>query len=432
MADGIVQQMAQRFDHHDPRLAHDGVPQQVYRHLREQCPVQWSDAHDGFWVATRFKDVERVAQDPTTFVSSLGILVPDPTDALTPEDREHRLAIGKGVVGPPVMYDPPAHTPIRRTLEPLFAPGMVRQREDYIRSVADEWIDTFIAAGQCDAVAQFCAPVPTIVVLNWLGLHDEDWKVWSDVVLNQFSRPGQYGPDISTIDLGKLLSTLHERRENPTGDVISAITQITVDGEPLHDLEMVTMLAQIVFAGLDTTTNATAGTLVELHRRPEVREELANTPDDDRLWATAIEEFLRFTCPVQGFKRTARTEAVVGGKIIQPRERVYMVWASANFDEREFDRPEEIDIRRAANRHMTFGRGIHRCLGSHLARLEMKVMIQQILRRLPDYTLDESQLEIHADVGIAYGYESLPMQFTPGRARSADENTARTSRLAAR
>jgi cytochrome P450 len=249
MADVLAQQMAERFDHHNPALAKDGVPQQVYRHLREQCPMQWSDAYDGFWVATKFEDIGRVARDPETFGSSLGILIPDPSDALTDEDRAQRFATGKGVVGPPVMYDPPAHTPIRRTLEPLFSPAVVRQREDYIRSVADEWIDTFIDAGECDAVAQFCAPVPTIVVLNWLGLHNEDWRVWSDVVLNQFSRPGEYGPDISKIDLGKLLTTLHERRDNPTDDVISAITQITVDGEPLHDLEMVTMLAQMCSPG---------------------------------------------------------------------------------------------------------------------------------------------------------------------------------------
>jgi cytochrome P450 len=419
MTESLAQRMADRFDHHDPDLAKDGVPQQVYRHLRDRCPMKWSEAYDGFWVATAFRDVERVAQDAETFGSSLGILIPDPSDALTEEDRAHRFATGKGVVGPPVMYDPPAHTPIRRTLEPLFSPGVVRQREDYIRSVADEWIDTFIGAGECDAIAQFCAPVPCIVVLNWLGLHDEDWKVWSDVVLNQFSRPGRYGPDISTIDLGKLLATLHERRDNPGDDVISAITQITVDGEPLHDLEMVTMLAQIVFAGLDTTTNATAGTLVELYRRPELREELARTPHDDRLWASAIEEFLRYTCPVQGFKRTARTQTTVGGETVRPGERVYMVWASANFDENEFERPDEIDIRRAANRHMTFGRGIHRCLGSHLARLEVKVMVQQILARLPDYTIDESRLEVHPDVGIAYGYEALPMRFTPTDAQSS-------------
>src|SRR3954451_9673298 len=125
------------------------------------------------------------------------------------------MKIGRGVIGPPVSYDPPVHTQIRRKLEPLFSPAVVRQREDYIRSVADDWIDSFMSDGKCDVVAQFCAPVPTIVVLNWLGLHDEDWKMWSDAVLGQFSRPGQYGPDLSAIDLPKLLSTLQDRRKNP-------------------------------------------------------------------------------------------------------------------------------------------------------------------------------------------------------------------------
>jgi cytochrome P450 len=413
MSDGIAEQMARRFDHHDPALAKEGVPQRVYRYLREHCPFTWSDAYGGFWVASRYADIDQAVREPETFASSQGILIPDPSDALTPDDRQNRFEIGKGVIGPPVAYDLPAHTPIRRKLEPLFAPAVVRQREDYIRSVADEWIDTFIADGRCDVVAQYCAPVPTIVVLNWLGLHNEDWKVWSDAVLNQFSRPGQYGPDTSAVDLGKLLLTLQDRRENPNDDVITAITQIRIDGEPLHDLEMVALLAQLVFAGLDTTTNATASTLVELYRHPDVRAELARTSDDDRLWASAVEEFLRYTCPIQGFKRTARTETTLAGKTIKPGQRVFMLWASANFDEHEFERPDEIDIRRVANRHMSFGRGIHRCLGSHLARLEVKVMLQQILKRLPDYTIDETGLVLHHDVGVAYGYESVLMQFTP-------------------
>jgi cytochrome P450 len=416
MTDNVVLRMMEHFDLHDPAVAKDGVPQRVYSELREQCPIHRSDAHGGFWVASRYQDVERVIKDPETFASSLGVVIPDPTDALTPEDRQRLFEAGKGLVGPPVAYDPPAHTPIRRALEPLFGPGVVRQREDYIRSVADHWIDSFIEAGECDAVTQFCAPVPAIVVLNWLGLDDEDWKIWSDIVLEQFSRPGQYGPDISALDLEKILATLHGRRDNPTDDVLSAITQIRIDDEPLNDFEMVTMVAQLVLAGLDTTTNATAGTLVELHRRPELRAELAGTPHDDRLWVTAIEEFLRYTCPIQGFKRTARNDAEVGGNVVHPGERVLMLFASANFDEREFDRPYDIDIRRTSNRHMTFGRGIHRCLGSHLARLEVRVMVQQVLQRIPDYTIEDSKLEVHPDVAVAYGYESVPLYFTPRRA----------------
>jgi cytochrome P450 len=428
MAD-IESRMVSRFDHHDPELASDGVPQKVYRTMREKCPFTWSDAHDGFWVASTYADIEEVIRDPDNFGSSGGILIPDPSDAMAPEDRRERFEMRKGIIGPPVTYDPPVHTPIRRKLEPLFAPAVVREREDYIRSVTDDWIDSFIADGECELVTQFCAPVPTIVVLNWLGLHEENWKDWSDAVLNQFSQPGQYGPDLSAIDLPKLLATLHDRRERPTDDVITAITQIRVDGAPLDDLEMVAMLAQVVFAGLDTTTNATASTLVELYRRPQLREELANTPHDDRLWTSAIEEFLRYTCPIQGFKRTARTDTTLGGQTVRAGDRVYMIWASANFDEHEFDQPEQVDIRRSANRHMTFGRGIHRCLGSHLARLEMKVMVQQILQRLPDYTVDESQLELHASVAIAYGYESVPIRFTPGtsRERSVDGTPASTS-----
>lgn len=159
-----------------------------------------------------------------------------------------------------------------------------------------------------------------------------------------------------------------------------------------------------------------------------MREQLAHTAHDDRLWTTAIEEFLRYTCPVQGFKRTAREETQVGDKTIQPGERVFILWASANFDDREFERPDEIDIRRPGNRHMTFGRGIHRCLGSHLARLEVKVMVQQILQRLRDYAIDESRLEILPDVGISYGYEHVPMHFPPLRVGLSGKDTTAARR----
>jgi cytochrome P450 len=414
MLTDVEARMLSRFDHHDPELAKEGVPQSIYGAMREKCPFTWTDAYDGFWVASKYADIEEVIRDPDNFGSSAGILIPDPSNAMSPEEQQERFDMRRGVIGPPVSYDPPVHTPIRRTLEPMFSPAVVRQREDYIREVTDEWIDSFIADGECDIVAQFCAPVPTIVVLNWLGLHDEDWKVWSDAVLNQFSNPGQYGPDMSVVDLPKLLGLIHERREEPTDDVLTAITKIRIDGEPLHDLEMMALVGQLVFAGLDTTTNATASSLVALYRNPEIREELAATPLDDRLWASAVEEFLRYTCPIQGFKRTARRTADIAGNTVEPGQRIYMLWASANFDEDEFERPHEIDIRRTTNRHMTFGRGIHRCLGSHLARLEVKVMLQQILRRLPDYTVDESKLELHHDVGIAYGYEAVPIRFTPG------------------
>jgi cytochrome P450 len=409
----IVSRMMSRFDHHDPELASVGVPREVYREMRDKCPMTWSEAYDGFWVASRYADIEEVIRDPDNFGSSAGILIPDLNDSLPKDQQAERFETRKGVIGPPVTYDQPVHTPIRRKLEPLFSPAMVRTREDYIRAVTDARIDEFIGDGECELIADFCAPIPTIVVLNWLGLHDEDWKVWSDAVLGQFSRPGQYGPDLEAIDLPKLLATLHDRRKHPTDDVITAITQIEIEGKPLDDLEMVAMLAQVVFAGLDTTTNATASTLVELHRHPDLRKELIAAPNDDRLWNSAVEEFLRVTCPIQGFKRTARREAKVGGRTIKPGERVMVLWASANFDEREFDQPDDIDIHRVTNRHMSFGRGIHRCLGSHLARLEMKVMLQQILRRLPNYCVDESKLVLHHDVGIAYGFESVPITFGP-------------------
>lgn len=411
MSHDFITEMTNRFDHHDSRMAHEGTPQEVYARLRQDEGLRWTDSHDGFWIASRYEDVQRISRNPDVFASSLGINIPDPTDALSDDDRNMRFMKGKGIAGPPVMYDPPAHGSIRRVLEPLFAPAVVRRREEYIRSVVDRFIDDFVDAGQCDAVAQFCAPVPAIVVLNWLGLPEEDWKVWSEAVLSSFSNPGQYGPDLSAIDLEKIMWTLQQRKEEPTEDIISAVAHMTVNGEPLDDFEKLAMVAQLVLAGLDTTTNAQSGALVELARRPELRRQLTSSEADHRLWSSAIEEFLRFTCPIQGFKRTAREQITLGDVTVKPGERVFILWASANFDDAEFERPGELDITRFPNRHMTFGRGIHRCLGSHLARLELTVMTQRFLKRIPEFTVDETGLELHGDVGVAFGFEKVPLHW---------------------
>jgi cytochrome P450 len=306
-------------------------------------------------------------------------------------------------------------------LNPLFTPKAVRIREDYIRSVTDEHIGAFIDAGSCEIVSAFCAPVPAIVVLDWLGLPTEGWKQWSDAVLSQFENPGQTGPDPSKIDLPAVLAEVQDRRANPRDDVLTALSQTEVDGALLNDLELLQIVAVVIFAGLDTTTNAVASSLIELQRHPDLRAELGRTPIDDPLWGSAIEELLRYVCPVQGFRRTAREEARVGDATVKPGERVFMLWASANFDDEIFDDPTRLDLHRNNNRHLSFGRGIHRCSGAHLARLEMTIMLQQLLHRIPDYEIDEQALHLHSDVGLVYGFGSVPMRFSvPAVATSSD------------
>jgi len=408
--DDVVNDLVDHFDHHAPGFAQEGVPQRVYAEMREHCPVKWSDAQGGFWVISKYQDIVRVADDAATFSSALGNLVPHAPDALPEEERSALLESGKGSA-PPVFYDPPLHGAYRRALNPLFTPKAVRTREDYIRSVTDERIDAFINLGSCEIVSAFCAPVPAIVVLDWLGLPTEGWKQWSDAVLSQFENPGQTGPDPSKIDLPAVLAEVQDRRANPRNDVLTALSQTEVEGALLNDLELLQIVAVVIFAGLDTTTNAVASSLVELQRHPDLRAELARTPIEDPLWGSAIEELLRYVCPVQGFRRTAREQAQVGDALVKPGERVFMLWASANFDEEIFDDPTQLDFRRNNNRHLSFGRGIHRCSGAHLARLEMMIMLQQLLHRLPDYVIDETALHLHRDVGLVYGFGSVPMRF---------------------
>lgn len=406
----VIEAMVERFDHHAPEFAQEGVPHRVYAEMRDRCPVQWSDAQGGFWVVSKYEDIDRVAYDASVFSSALGNLVPTGYDALPQSERKAKLGSGRGDA-PPVFFDPPLHGEYRRALNPLFTPSAVRVREDYIRSVTDEFIDVFIGSGSCELIGDFCAPVPAIVVLDWLGMPIDGWRQWSDAVLSQFENPGQTGPDISKLDMPAVLAEVQDRRVNPRDDVLSALCQTEVEGNLLTEIELLQVVAVIITAGLDTTTNAVANSLIELQRHPELRAELARTPIGDPLWGTAVEELLRYICPVQGFRRTARETAQVGSATVQAEDRVFMLWASGNFDTEVFVEPERLDLRRPNNRHMSFGRGIHRCLGAHLARLEMTIMLQQLIHRIPEYRIDEAAMRLHSNVGLVYGYGAVPMSF---------------------
>jgi cytochrome P450 len=431
-----VEGLIARFDHHSSEYAREGVPYKVFEGLREKCPVVRTDVYDGMWVLTRYDDIKRVTEDTETFSSTGGITVPDGTERLGPDEVLELRALVADAAGfsSIVTMDPPEHLKIRRALNPPFSPGAVLARESFIRDVTDRTIDSFIDTGHCDVFGEFCAPVPAIVVLEWLGLPTEEWKKWSDPVLYQFGggmldearasenllSPGQ--DDLPTqaqslsrktgadaLDMGELMTVLAARRREPREDLFSYLAQTTVDGRPLEDGEIMGTMATLILAGLDTTTNAVATTVVELARRPQLRTELAAS-DDATLWTAAVEESLRFSCPVQGFKRTAVKDADVGGVRIKAGERVFVLWAAANRDPNVFSSPNEFDIHRQNNRHLSFGNGVHRCLGMHLARLEIKVMLQQLLRRIPDFTVGP-ELPLHRDCGLVFGYESVPFQF---------------------
>jgi cytochrome P450 len=404
-----VDRFVECFDHHDPSFAREGVPHAVYDQLRARCPIAHTDAHGGFWVLSRYADVATVARNDALFQSRHGFTI-DPV-------REEGPTGAPGDYGArpkplPIELDPPEFFEYRKVLNPLFAPRRMARREADVREITNSVIDEFIGRGHCDLFDDLCAPLPAMVTLRFLGLPEDEWRKWASPVHEDIhsDRAGEARPPVG-VDLATMMAVAAQRRAAPRDDWLSALTHATVeDGRLLRDDEVLSMAYVLLAAGVDTTTNALGSALVYLSRNPQARQRLIDQPD---ILATAIEEMLRVFAPVQGFSRTAAEDTEIDGHAVKAGERVLMLWASANMDEAEFPDAAQVKLDRLPNRHFTFGVGIHRCVGASLARLEMRVVLEEVLRRLPDFEVDEGGLVLQPAVHTIYGFSRIPASFTP-------------------
>jgi cytochrome P450 len=392
------QRPSYHFDHHTQEFARD--PWSVYAELRARCPVAYSDAYGGFWVLSRYADVFEVARDDETFSSNREVVVP-PTN------------VGKLI---PLQSDPPALGLYRRLLMPYFSPRAVEALEPEIRAFTTRQIDTFIERGTCDLVLELTNPVPAMTTLRLIGLPLEEWHDYAEPIhTNSYTHPDNplHGEALLRIqELGeRVAAQIQARRTQPRDDLISDLLRAEAQGE-IGPEEVQALVMMVIFGGMDTTMASTSNALLYLYRHPEARQELIRRPE---LLPTAIDELLRYEAPVQGFARTVTRDCVVGGQPIKAGETVFMLWASANRDGAAFPQPDRVILDRFPNRHMTFGIGAHRCLGAGLARSEMRIMLEEVLRRLPDYQILEEGVEEPESIGIVKGRVRLPVRFTPGR-----------------
>lgn len=388
----------ENFDHYDSALAEDPYP--VLRDLREQCPVHWSDRHGGFWALTRYEDIYQVAHDPATFSSNRDhITIPSPEATMPP---------GSAV---PIELDPPEHRIYRSLVSPYFSPQRIATLEPEIRAITSRLIDGFIGRGNADLAQEFAVPLPMFVICKILGIPSDLWpefRVHIDHLL-------QLGEDTDQaiaagLEIARFLtSILEERRQQPEDDLLSFLAHTEIDGHTMPDDKLLGFAVLLFGAGAETTTNAIGNTLSYLAQHSELRERIAG---DHALIPAVIEEFLRYDTPVFGLARTATCPTAIGGAEMKDGDRVLLLWGAANHDPAEFDRPDEVDIDRFPNRHIAFGTGIHRCLGSHLARLELRVAFEEIFGRIPDFHLAAGG-QVERVVGITRGVRSLPVAFTP-------------------
>lgn len=398
------------YDHHDPAHSQgEEGPYGTYGELRARCPVAWSQNWDGFWVVSDYRHVQEIALDDATWSSARGMGIP---------------FIGNARPLLPIMTDPPEFWTYRRPLNPFFTRTAVARWEPRIRALANELIDGFIAEGRADLVRDYTQALPARITLRFLGLDEERWEEmveWVQTGIHDSATDLDRSVEACMCIYAELATAIDERRDHGyRDDFISELLQLETEtpaGQFL-DEEVMDICALLMFGGLDTTTAATSNALYHLAADPEARHLLAAEPGRIPL---AVEEFLRFEAPVQGLPRTATRDVELGGRKVLEGERVWLLWASANRDPARFERPDELVLDRHPNHHMTFGVGIHRCLGAHFGRAEFGIMLEEFLRRIPDYSLSgEAGVERYPDCSVVYGYRQLPVVFEPGVREGAE------------
>jgi len=386
------------FDHFDARFITD--PDSVWGELRTNAPVAHSERYGGLNVLTRWVDVAAAAQDPEQFSSRRIILNEVPTSH-------------PGLPLPPINNDPPDHTAKRRAMLPFFNPVATKRWEEPVREICRRALDAMAGRTDIDLAVDYAQVIPAELTAIMLGVPLTDvpqFRVWLHDLLEVGPTDFVVARDTSNIMLAYMRGLLDQRRQVRGDDLVTFLLDQRIDGEPIPDDEMVNMLFLLLIAGIDTTWSGIGFSLMHLAGHPEDRRRLVADP---ALIPTAVEEFLRFYPPVW-VARVAQRDTEIAGRPIAAGEWVVLGFPGANRDpDVVLDRPDEVVIDRQANRHAAFGLGVHRCLGSNLARMEMIVAIEEFLARFPDFELSAPD-----DVIIAAGQVRGPRR-VPARVLAA-------------
>jgi cytochrome P450 len=393
------------FDHHSAEYARDW--REINAGLRERCPVSRTAAHGGYWVLSKYADVAEAARDDARYSSYQELPDGTRTGATIPSSPLRQV---------PIEMDPPEFFAYRKLLNARFSPAAARAREPFLREATTSRIDQVIEAGHADLVRDIANPVPAILTLELLGLPQDDWQNFSDVAHQiVHTLPGTPENDAATTRflgvVGDIAEAITHRRTSPGDDLISLLATAEIDGEPLTDQRLMEMITLVILGGVDTTGSLIGSALEWLARHPGERDRLRADPE---LLPQATEEFLRYFSPIPGLARTVTRPCTLGGQEFEAGERLFLSWSSANYDEDVFDDPGRIVLDRFPNRHQAFGLGIHRCIGSNFARAEFRIVVEEVLRRLPDYAIDTAAAEPYPSIGIVNGWVTLPATFTPG------------------
>jgi cytochrome P450 len=397
----------QPFDHHSTEFAANWREQ--YREIRETCPVTRVAAHDGFTLLTRYADARQVLLDPASFASGRDLVIAevDGTVAggVTIPTNPFRMGI--------LEMDPPDSLRLRRMLVPWFSAKAVQLNSVHIRDMVTWCLDRFITAGRCDIVDDLANPLPALVTLDLLGLPLENWARYARALHHAAYRVKGSARELAWLQ-DDLRQEIERRRAAGAAAAtpVDALLAAEVAGEPLSVDLVVELVYMLVTGGIDTSTALIAHAIRYLSAHRDAAGRLRDNPD---LIRGGVDEMLRYFSPGTGIVRTAVRDTMVGGTCIHAGERIFMGAGAANADPAVFEDPDTLDVGRDATRHLAFGAGAHRCLGSFLVAREMEILLGEVLTRLPDLRVDESGVVPYDSIPMVGGFRAMPATFTPGR-----------------
>jgi cytochrome P450 len=397
----------------------------MFDRLRRESPVvrvENDEFHDPFWLITRHEDVMRISKDNTTFLNN-----PRPVVFSFRSAIEFAKAVtgSNMLVDSLVVFDAPIHMKYRRLTQEWFMPKNLKRIEAEIKALAKKTVDRFVEAGpEADFVQQVAAPYPLHVVMQILGVPEADEPRMlfltqqmfggQDEDLNKSGRAEMTADQITQLVAGAVKSfeeyfaaLAAEKRARPTEDVASVIANALVDGAPLNDRDMAGYYIIVASAGHDTTSASTAGAMHALAQDPE---QFARLKADRSLLAGVVEEAIRWSTPVQHFMRTAAEDVEIAGQKIAKGDWLMLSYVAANHDDSVFVDPRRFDAARSPNRHLAFGAGAHQCLGLHLARLEMRILFEELLDRIDSIELAGEPKR--ANSTFVGGLKTLPVRFS--------------------
>ncbi|MEX0345561.1 MAG: cytochrome P450 [Rhizobiaceae bacterium] len=383
------------FDHHDSKFVSNH--QEKYAQLRETCPVGYSTAHGGFWVLSRFDDVVAVARNDKDFTSEISLLIP-------PGNIDRMI---------PLQSDPPDTERYRRVLMPYFSRQSVERHAETIRADIASAIDELVSQGGGEIVGAVATPVPAKATMRLLGFPEAMWRTFADPIHQAtYGEPGTRGYQLAERKIGEfakfIAAEVDARQVEDSHDMVSDLVHRPNSTEALTRDEIIDLVRMVIFGGMDTVTGAISNITAILATDMALQTRLGEAPETI---PDAVEEFLRFEAPIQGFARKTNCPVQIGAQSIGQGELVWVNWGAANHDPRQFQDPECLDIARNPNRHLAFGIGQHVCLGARLARLELRIFLEELVSRAPLFALGGGGIELPGTIGQLLCKKKVEIRF---------------------